>query len=113
MVTNFFDHSSRQMVYRAINFFEDYSVVSIVQRKQLPVEGAFEVEGLLTQEECEQYILAAEKAGFSSLISEFPSQYRSNDRVMTLVPGDVERTIFARLLPALHLSGKSLFLLYM
>lgn len=67
--------------------------------------AAFEVDGLLTPEECRHYIRAAETAGFESVAHEFPRQYRNNDRVMSLVPRVVERTLFARLLPVLRRSG--------
>ena len=45
---------------------------------------AFILEGLLSKEEAEWYILEAEKAGTESLEGIFPKEYRSNHRLLTL-----------------------------
>ena len=39
---------------------------------------------MLSKEECEKYIKETENAGYDSLTSEYPAQYRSNDRLLTL-----------------------------
>ena len=78
--------------------------VSRKEDKGLLLDGIFSVEGILTNEECRQYISNAEGGGGFVNVN-FPPQYRSNDRILTIVPPIIERTLFHRLMPALNLSG--------
>lgn len=51
-----------------------------------PQVHAFLLENVFSKEECNDYIKETEKAGYDSLISEYPAEYRSNDRLLTIAP---------------------------
>ena len=68
---------------------------------------AFILEGLLSKEEAEWYILEAEKAGTESLEGIFPKEYRSNHRLLTLST-PAARALFHRILPSLSPIGTPL-----
>ncbi len=55
-------------------------------REDLTVPGAqcFLLHGLLTEAECTHYITETEKIGYSGLSDVFPTDYRSNDRVLSI-----------------------------
>lgn len=52
--------------------------------KEIQVSGArvFELEQFFSPEECQYYIAQAEKKGFDSLASEYPKEYRNNQRYL-------------------------------
>lgn len=57
-----------------------------VTREDLAVPGAqcFLLHGLLTEAECDHYITETEKIGYSDMSDVFPTDYRSNDRVLSI-----------------------------
>ncbi len=67
-------------------------------------QSAFIVDNVLSGDECAHYIAACERVGYRSLEDEFPREYRSNDRVLTLAPPAVVDEVFARVLSALSVA---------
>ena len=64
----------------------DNTRATAVSREDLPVPGSrcFLLHNLLTPEECLHYIEETERVGYSDLSQLFSSNYRSNDRVLSL-----------------------------
>ena len=71
-------------------------------REDLEVPGSrcFLLHGLLTPAECEHYVTETEKIGYSDLSDLFPSDYRSNDRVLSICEPLVEE-LWRRIEPSL------------
>ena len=63
-----------------------------INREELDVPGArcFLLHGLLAPNECQHYISETERIGYSDLSGLFPSDYRSNDRVLAICKPLVE-----------------------
>uniref|UniRef100_A0A7S0AXR4 Fe2OG dioxygenase domain-containing protein n=1 Tax=Pyrodinium bahamense TaxID=73915 RepID=A0A7S0AXR4_9DINO len=60
--------------------------------------SGFSVRDVLTKQECEEIIAAAEGVGFSSTRGEYPEEYRSSDRVLWRSP-QLAKALWARMLP--------------
>jgi hypothetical protein len=75
-----------------------------VQRKDIelgPGSRCFLLHGLLTREECHFYIEETERVGFSSLSDLFDSEYRSNNRLLS-ISDNLAEGLYRRLEPHLE-----------
>jgi len=71
-----------------------------ISRQELPdiPVRAFWLTNVLSPEECMQYIEETERAGYTSLTSEYPSDLRSNDRLLSL-SRPCAKSLFERVVP--------------
>ncbi len=67
---------------------------------KVPDSRCFLLHGLLTPSECAHYITETEKIGYSNLSDLFPTDYRSNDRVLSICKPLVD-DLWRRLEPTL------------
>ncbi|XP_064395912.1 uncharacterized protein LOC135342948 isoform X2 [Halichondria panicea] len=92
---NFRDVSHPNSIGHGLDHFE-------VTRENLNVPNSrcFVLHGLLTPSECAHYITETENMGYSDLSDLFPTDYRSNDRVLSICKPLVEE-LWRRLEPTL------------
>ena len=75
-----------------------------IQRKDIELGAGsrcFLLHGLLTREECRFYIEETERVGYSSLSDLFDSEYRSNDRLLS-ISEELAEGLYRRLEPYLE-----------
>lgn len=84
----------------AISYFKGLSSKRVNFTSHL-ASSCFLISNLMSKKECQHYINEAEKVGFSSLEDEYPSNYRSNDRVL-VYNKNLAKSLWLRIAPHLQ-----------
>lgn len=77
-----------------------YKKLHRTELTKIPVR-AFFLDDVLSREECLHYIKETEAAGYSDLVSEYPTAFRDNDRLLGLSEIGAH-AIFERVLPSMN-----------
>ena len=101
--------TTSQKNFKRLNHCKTITSQSNTQRRctitredvSLPGSRCFLLHGLLTAEECRFYVDETERVGYSSLANLFETEYRSNDRLLS-ISEELAAGIYRRLEPYLE-----------